>query len=254
MSEFVKYPLLVLVGSLLLQCLAAYIGDTIGRRTAQTHGFDRKDFGTVLTSSLTLLGLLIGFSLTMAVGRYDERKTLEEAEANAIGTQYLRASLVSNAGQMRTQLSQYADARVAFYLTRDEVELQKLDAKTTGLQNQLWTSAAASAPQANPIVALSLSGMNDVINSAGYTQAAWLNRIPTGVWILMLSVATACNVLLGYGEEHKRRWPLLILPVIVSTSLFLIADVDSPRHGLIRVQPVNIIAVANSIRPGAPGH
>jgi hypothetical protein len=60
---------------------------------------------------------------------------------------------------------------------------------------------------------------------------------------------TACNLLLGCGEARARRWTLLILPVIVSTSLFLIADVDSPRHGLIRVRPVNLIATADSFSP-----
>lgn len=50
------------------------------------------DFKVVLTATLTLLGLIIGFSFSMAIGRYDRRKTFEEAEANAIGTEYLRQS------------------------------------------------------------------------------------------------------------------------------------------------------------------
>ena len=55
---------------------------------------ERADFGVVLSATLTLLGLLIGFSFSMAVSRYDQRKNLEEAEANAIGTEYVRADLL----------------------------------------------------------------------------------------------------------------------------------------------------------------
>ena len=43
-----------------------------------------------MAASLTLPGLIIGFTFSMAIDRYDQRKNYEEAEANAIGTEYLR--------------------------------------------------------------------------------------------------------------------------------------------------------------------
>ncbi len=77
--------------------------------------------------------------------------------------------------------------------------------------------------------------MNDVLNSADYTEAAWLNRIPATAWWLMVLIAVACNLTLGFGSTRMWSFLLLILPVIVSTSFFLIADIDSPRGGLVKV-------------------
>jgi hypothetical protein len=98
-------------------------------------------------------------------------------------------------------------------------------------------------------VALTVSGMNDVLDSQGYTQAAWWNTIPVAAWILMMAIAICCNVLIGYGA-HRTNWIILcILPLAISTSFFLIADIDSPRSGLIRVVPQDLSALSQSLHP-----
>jgi hypothetical protein len=94
-----------------------------------------------------------------------------------------------------------------------------------------------------------LSGMNDVLNSQGYTQAAWWNRIPIAAWIPMLLIAALSNVLLSYGMHGKFTVPSVILPLAVSISFFLIADIDSPRGGVIRIPPQNLYALADSLKP-----
>jgi hypothetical protein len=60
--------------------------------------------------------------------------------------------------------------------------------------------------------------MNDVLNSKGYTQAAWLNRIPIAAWGLMAAIAICCNLLIGYGARggEARTMLLLVLPLVVS--------------------------------------
>jgi hypothetical protein len=90
--------------------------------------------------------------------------------------------------------------------------------------------------------------MNDVLNAQGYTQVAWWNRMPFTAWMLLVLIAIACNLLLGYGE-HRTTAFLLILPLVVSISLFLIADIDSPRKGIIRVQPHNLMLQCQSMKP-----
>ena len=90
--------------------------------------------------------------------------------------------------------------------------------------------------------------MNDVLNSQGYTQAAIWNRIPAAAWALMGLIAISCNLLHGYSERRKGALLLLILPVIVSISFLLIADIDSPRKGIIRVLPQNLIALSHSMK------
>ncbi len=208
--------------------------------TLQKEG-EREDFDVVRAASLTLLGLIIGFSFAMALSRYDQRKNLEEAEANAIGTEYLRANLLpaDDASRVRELLKRYCDERVSYYVARDELRVGQIDADTAKLQAELWEVVERVAKvQPTPIVGLVVSGMNDVLNAQGYTQAAWWNRIPITAWMLMALIAIACNLLLGYGE-HRTTAFLLILPLVVSISLFLIADIDSPRRGIIRVQPHN---------------
>jgi len=88
------------------------------------------------------------------------------------------------------------------------------------------------------------------LNSQGYTQAAWWNRIPSAAWVLMGVIAICCNLLVGYGARRAEaeRVLMLVLPLVVSISFFLIADIDSPRSGVIRVQPQNLISLAQSLR------
>ena len=247
-SPFVVFALVLAV-----QWVAAYAGDAIRRKTRpfKKEG-EREDFDIVRTASLTLLGLIIGFSFAMSVSRYDQRKNLEEAEANAIGTEYSRAGLLpaDDASRVRELLKRYCGVRISYYAARDEVRVGEIDKDTAKLQAELWgVVERAAKAQPTPIVGLVASGMNDVLNAQGYTQAAWWNRIPFTAWILMVLIAIACNLLLGYGE-HRTTAFLLILPLVVSISLFLIADIDSPRTGIIRVQPYNLMSQCQSMQPG----
>src|SRR5262249_34825848 len=151
----------------------------------------RDEFMFLLGGTLTLLGLIIGFTFSMAVSRYDQRKNYEEEEANAIGTEYVRADLL-----------------------------------------------------------LAVSGMNDVLNSQGYTQAAWWNRIPIAAWVLLGLISIFCNVLVGLWcawETVDSLHDFADHPITLSISLFLIADIDSPRNGLIHVHPRNLESLAESL-------
>ena len=212
---------------------------------------ERDDFGIILSATLTLLGLLIGFSFSMAISRYDQRKNYEEAEANAIGTEYVRADLLppGDRARVRELLRMYVDERVLFYTTRDRGGLAKINTDTAELQNELWaTVRPAATGQPTAVVALVISGMNDVLNSQGYTQAAWWNRIPLAAWALMAAIAVCCNLLVGYGARRRDWHIFLILPIAVSLAFFLISDIDSPRGGAIRVAPHNLISVSESLR------
>jgi hypothetical protein len=226
----------------------------VGVRSAHRLEDVREDFGIVVTATLTLLSLILGFTFSMAVGRYDQRKLYEEEEANAIGTEYVRADLLpsSDAENVRRLLREYLDQRILYYQTQDRTALRRIDISTGQLQKQLWAAVrTASAPQPTPVVALAVSGMNDVLNSQSYTQAAWLNRIPPAAWALVAIISLAANGMVGALWRRGRPMGLLsgILPVIVSLSLVLIADIDSPRGGLIPVRPVGLISLAASLRP-----
>jgi signal transduction histidine kinase len=252
MAAFVGHPAFLFVVLVALFVAAVAFGAYILRRIAPLPEDDREDFNLVQTATLTLLALLVGFSLSMAVGRYDQRKNLEESEANAIGTEYARADLVSAAvgAKMKAGLVRYTELRLADFRTRDRQELERIHRDTAALQSELWQLATQVAQeQPTPIGALVVAGMNDVLNSQDYTQAARINRIPLGAWILMIVIALCGCVVQGYGTKGKLRRGLLItiLPVTVALSLALIADIDSPRAGFIRVQPLDLTRLLQSL-------
>ena len=117
MFNITQYPLLVFVLSFIGQWLSARIGASFLRRQRHLEEGMREDFGVILAATLTLLALLIGFSFSMATSRFDQRKNYEEAEANAIGTEYVRADLLpaADAERVRVLLRSYLDQRILFY-------------------------------------------------------------------------------------------------------------------------------------------
>src|SRR5215471_20986475 len=122
MRNIVDFPHLIFVLSLVVLWLAAQLGGVIRRRLRSLKEDERHDFDVVLTATLTLLGLIIGFSFSMIITRYDQRKTYEEEEANAIGTEYLRVQLLppADAAKAHQLLKQYLEQRILFYEVRDE--------------------------------------------------------------------------------------------------------------------------------------
>ena len=170
MTNPTSSPLLVLALTFAALCLSEFAGVSILRSHRDLDAGSREDFGIILSATLTLLGLLIGFSFSMAISRYDQRKNYEEAEANAIGTEYLRADLIpdADAAKVRALLREYLEQRVLFYTSRYENQLHQVNAYTAQLQDELWSAVRVpAATQPTPVLALAVSGMNDVLNSQG---------------------------------------------------------------------------------------
>jgi hypothetical protein len=249
-----RSPFLVLLLSFVLLWLSARIGAAFRKRQPLDEDA-RHDLDLAVAATLTLLGLIIGFSFSMATSRYDQRKNYEEAEANAIGTEYLRADLLpaGDAARVRALLAEYLNERVLFYRARDEDELRQINAATAQVQADLWSAVKTppDAAHATSVLGLAISGMNDVLNSQGYTQAAWWNRIPMAAWVLMGLIAICANLIFGYAAHLAKAGAiqLLVLPLVLSIAFFLIADIDSPRRGVIRVNPQNLTSLAQSLHP-----
>jgi hypothetical protein len=251
MFNLLDYPLFVLAASLTIFWISAWTGAWFATSRGKATQANHDDFAFVLGGTLTLLGLIIGFTFSMAVNRYDQRKNYEAEEANAIGTEYTRASLLPTDDAMKLEalLKSYLGQRILCYRTHSPRQLQQIDAQTARLQTAMWSSVVTSVgARPTPVTALALSGMNDVLNSQGYAQAAHRNRIPTAAWILLASIAVFCNLLIGFGAQRRCTFVLLILPIALSISLFLISDIDSPRRGVIHVEPQNLESLAASLQ------
>jgi hypothetical protein len=250
-----NYPLLMGFCLLLVLWAAALAGALCRkrrRRAQDDHEWD--EFGLVVSATLTLLGLLIGFSFSMAIGRYDQRKNYEEEEANAIGTEYVRADLLPDPTRSKVKglLVEYLNLRIRLYESNASDDTAALAAKTAQLQDEMWNAVAqAAATNPTPLMAAVVIGMNDVLNRQGYTQAARLNRIPVPAWFLMIAIAIFSNFLIGYGVKNPRSIMFLVLPMTIAVSFFLVADIDSPQGGIIRVAPQNLIVLSDSMKPGS---
>ncbi|MEZ5821650.1 MAG: hypothetical protein R3D82_12680 [Xanthobacteraceae bacterium] len=256
METLTHYPLILFFVSFGILSVAAYAGSWLGKQ----HPTDDKQsehLGVVLAATLTLLGLIIGFSFSMAANRYDQRKNFEEAEANAIGTEILRTDLLpaADAAIVRRLLAEYTDLRVQFYLNKSDDQRKQLAERTARLQADLWSAVReTSSAQRTPVEALAIAGMNDVINSQGYAQAAFWNRIPTAAWFFMAIIALCSNALMGYRSAEASGRLFFVLPLIISFAFLLIADIDAPRQGLIEVRPQNLESLASSLKSQAGIH
>ena len=188
----------------------------------------------------------------MAIDRHDQREIFEEGEANAIGTEYLRADLLPPKASAATKdlLIQYIDQRILFYSKQSPEKILEIRSKTDQLQMALWNEILPVVrAKDTPAIALVASGMNDVLNSQGYVQAAWWNRIPFTAWALMAAIAICANLLVGFGARNfqKNTALFMIFPFVVSVSFFLISDIDSPRGGVIRIEARNLVALKNNL-------
>src|ERR1700743_1831780 len=114
MQNLMNFPLLVFVLTFFVLWLSARTGIFFHEKHGSLGEQEREDFGVVLAATLTLLGLIIGFSFSMAISRYDQRKNYEEAEANAIGTEILRADFLpsADAANVRKLLAEYTGLRI----------------------------------------------------------------------------------------------------------------------------------------------
>ena len=252
MTALVDRPGLLFVVSFAAFLFATFLGVIAQRAWRLMRTGEQNELTIVQSAALTLLGLIVGFSFSMAVSRYDQRKNLEEAEANAIGTEFARADLMpeSVASGAHGSLKRYLDQRILFYSTSDPGTLKQIRTDTEKLGADLWALARSNAlAQPTPVAALVASGMNDVLNSADYTTAAWLNRIPIPAWWLLVMIGVGSNLTIGLGAKRFNSFLLVVLPLTVAISLFLIADIDSPRGGVVEVAPQNLNRLAASLKP-----
>jgi hypothetical protein len=252
MANVTDFPLLLFAIAVVVMWGSTRIGVYLSARLGKLREDVRDDYDTVQAATLTLLGLLIGFAFSMAVNRYEQRKNYEEAEANAIRAEYVRADLLAapDGTKVRALLRDYLGQRTLFYQTADTPELRQINARTARLQMELWSAVVApAAGRPTPMVALAISGMNEVLNSQGYAQAARRNRIPLASWGLLTAIAIICTLMLGFGARNAKgeRVLLLVMPLVVSIAFLLIADIDSPPSGVIRVIPENLTALSSSL-------
>ena len=245
----------IIVTALLL--LLAEIGYQFGRRLLAGRDDDprRSQIGVTQGAALGMLGLLLGFTFSMAIERYNHRRDLVLQEANNIWTIWLRGSLLPDPHPrgVRDLLRDYIDVRVlAQEALRDPVVLTEGLRRSAQIQSALWQHAEASAREApNDITATFVEAVNEVIDTDKERVAEGRHRIPAGVWIILLVVAGVGCYTSGYGSGSdgvRSSFTGVVLPLLVTMVIVLIFDLTNERHGLIRTNQQPLIDLQDSIR------
>jgi len=231
---------------------ACELGYRIARRRDDA---EKSDEGHVLSAMLALLGLLVGFTFSIAVNRHELRRTLVVDEANAIGTEYLRTDMLPEPYRSRLadMLRKYTDARLALAIAgEDSVGIARANELADSLQREMWATTVEVEPFVQPPALSSLiaGGMNTVIDVAASRRAALEARLPTiafGSLMLFAAVAAAMLGFVSGSGRHRSRLGAVVLLLLLSLSLGLILDLDRPRRGAIKVSQQPLIDLRASM-------
>ena len=184
------------------------------------------------------------------------RRSLVLQEANAIGTTFLRASLLPESHQQSVQdlLRHYVDARIEFYeVGADQSRQQAAEEATSRIQHELWTHAVAAGQEApTPIVATFITSLNETIDLDAARLHALRTHVPGAVWLLVLMVATCGCCSSGYsaGASGARNgFNNVALPLLIAVAITLMADLDRPRGGMIGISQEPLLDLKRSLQP-----
>jgi hypothetical protein len=223
---------------------ATEIGFRLGRESdVNTLDKTKSLVSTVEAAILGVLGLLLGFTMSMAVSRFEVRKQLVLDEANAIETSYLRTKLLpeTESTEIANILHEYIDVRVQYGTTgNDPKRLESLSKETVHLQNEFWARAVAYGQKdPNPVrVGLLLQSLNQAIDLESARRMAFQNHVPQSVIYVNAVVGILAALLVGYtfGLNGRRQiFSMCVLALAITLVLAVIIDLDRPRRGFIRV-------------------
>ncbi len=258
--------------------LAIKAGYRVGRGIKWSAGDDKESFkahiNMIAASMLGILALLLGFTFSLSLQRFDSRSVAVVDEANAIGTAYLRAQMLPVAvrGVVQQSLRDYLDLRVqSSVLTLvDRDAQQALHQKATRAQSALWRLALQVAEEdPNPVrTGLFIQSLNELVDNFGRRDAALDRHVPELVLLLVFATFLMAGAIVGYAAGvagHRASFITYIMVGLIVVLVFVILDLDRPRRGQIQVSQSSLIELKAAIKaepnagaqpsmpPGIPG-
>jgi hypothetical protein len=236
------------------------IGRRIGAsQLAKNPESARTGTGTIEAAVFALLGLLIAFTFSGAVSRFDDRRHLIVEEANAIGTAYLRLDLLPEDEQppLRESFRKYLDSRLQAYRKLRNTQAAKAEfSNSIKLQGEIWTLAVAASQAegaASSAPMLLLPALNQMIDITTTRAMALQLHPPLIIFGMLFLVALASALLAGYGMAggETRRWLHIIgFAVVIGLTVYVILDIEFPRFGLIRIDAFDqaLVDLLNSMK------
>lgn len=239
---------------LFIVLLSVEFGYRLGKYRRSHHETEKEaPLGTMVGATLGLLAFILAFTFGLAAGRFDSRRQILLDEANAIGTTHLRAGMLPERGeQIRDLLRDYVSVRLEGVRSGNIAEGIR---RSEDIQRKMWTEAETVGTK-NPnsiVVGLFLQSLNEMIDlHAKRLQVGVRSRIPGAIWLGLFAVASLSLATMGYhaGLSGTRR-SLAILAVAVTFSVVieLIADLDRPYEGILRVSQQALLDVQRSMTP-----
>ena len=234
---------LITLAMVALLVASGEIGFRSGSRRRESPDSFRSLMNGTGAAMLGLLGLLLGFTLAMAVSRWDARRDVIVNESNAIGTLWLRAGLLEEPlrGELRGVLRTYTDARIALGGSRgDRDALGAARAESESLHTSIWSAVErANQPGRTPAVLSSLiTAANELIDIHELRLASITNFLPASLFLLLLMVAAVATGFLAWAfgaANQGGRIAILMLGLLIGAVLLLIMDMNRPQRGRIEV-------------------
>jgi len=250
----------IAVALLVSMILATEVGYRLGfvSKDAMTEA-SRTHVSAAQASTLGILALLLAFTLSMSLQRFETRSDAVVDEANAIGTAYLRADLLPGAvrGDVRRLLRDYVDLRIsgsALSVVHEEARGPLL-ASALQVQDVLWDRARkAAAMEPNPVTTgLFIEALNQMIDSYGRRDAAVNRRVPQPVVWLLYGTFLITGAIVGFSHGvtgQRPSLPSLAMVALIVALIVVILDLDRPRRGLIMVSQERLVELQASMRAG----
>jgi hypothetical protein len=246
-SLFAIFPV-----SLVLILGACEVGHWMGERAARRGALA---VATLEGAILGLLALMIGFTFSMALSRFEARREGVVVEAAAIGTTALRARLLPapHNGEVSRLLRDYVQLRIDLVRhPAPELALGATISRSNAIQEALWQQAKAVAAKDNAMVptGLFVQSLNEMIDNQEKRLAALHNRLPAIIVIALYGVSIVAVGFAGYGsgvEAKRSRVPVHLVGILVAAMVLLIQDIDRPGEGYIKVSQQAMVNVAASL-------
>jgi hypothetical protein len=256
MTDFRLIAFLAAIGLLLGVMLSLEIGRRLGVKHAKTEGAT-EGTGPLEAAIFGLLGLLIAFTFSGAVSRFDDRQHLIVEEANDIGTAYLRVDLLPPGSQpaIRDKFKQYVDSRLETYRKIPDMEAVNAELKRSQqLQSDIWTMSVAASQNSPTTMAgmLLMPALNAMIDITTTRTMSSQMHPPMPIFIMLVVIALASAVLAGFGmaRAKSKNWLHKAgFALILSLTVYVILDMEYPRLGFIRVDSFDqaLVDVRNSM-------
>ena len=244
---------------LLLLIVALEVGFRLGRfvsrRRTPSDG-EKSSVNFAAAGMVGLLAFLLGVSLSMASDRYQQRRDSVLAEANAIGTSWLRAQIATGAEGEALQrlLRDYTGVRIAAVRgSPDPAETDRINQRTNALQTEMWRLVRTVAERApTPVSAQLIASFNDTFDLALTNRRNFTSHVPPYIIRLLLTVSILAVGAVGYGFGlvGARQFTLAVLLLGIWTlAIVLIIDIDRPQSGEVRIDPAPLVWTLQGFGP-----